>query len=119
MTFVVNAYAPGAVNDRFPVNTWAGDEDAVIDCVRNLLRRSGRNGISRVEVVLKPEHPAYSVGQNPMPLESTVEVIGDIMRAATESGFTRTAACCEGEVLQLGRVEGQPRRVREGPDSGH
>lgn len=67
---VMNCYAVQGykdIHDKFPVNTYIGSDDDVIDCLRKLLRNRGA-GIARVEIVIDPHHPNATIGQNPQQL---------------------------------------------------
>lgn len=54
------------VHDKFPVNTWKGTtKEQILQCVSNILNTTDINGVTRLDVVIDPDHPLASVGQNP------------------------------------------------------
>ena len=69
----VNCYAKASraslsnISDRFPVNSYVGDADQVLECLRKLFANE-QAGIARVEVVIDQEHPANMIGRSPQVL---------------------------------------------------
>jgi len=95
--YVVNCYAPAGranpVNDQFPVATYVGGKDAVVQCVADLLGNP-HAGVSRAEIVISPKHPAWGRGQAPQEITLRDLTREMILEAARQSGLVRTTECC-------------------------
>lgn len=64
---ILNCYTSG--HDKFPVNTYIGNEKTIINAISGILSRIKENGLVRLEIVMREDHPAASVGQAPLPME--------------------------------------------------
>jgi len=82
MKIILNAYAQcyddNNTNDLFPVNTYYGNVAQVLKAASNIFENEN-SGIARIEFVVNPEHPNYSVGQAPQDLSDEMDLDGEYL----------------------------------------